>query len=121
MAFRSAPVRHSAVPFLSLDGLQLCTALATPPGLTGCYGITTSYLFSIWIPGLVFEMWLVLLAIYKAIERARSGIVVNGHRLDLLALLIRDKYVPPILLHGCFPADSEGSVFIDYSVIYFVV
>lgn len=45
-------------------------------------------------------MWLVLLAIYKAIERARSGIVVNGHRLDLLALLIRDKCVPPVLLHG---------------------
>ncbi|KAL1948478.1 hypothetical protein VTO73DRAFT_12553 [Trametes versicolor] len=74
-------------------GISVGTTLATPPGLTGCYGITTSYLFSIWIPGLVFEMWLVLLAIYKAIERARSGIVVNGHRLDLLALLIRDNVI----------------------------
>ncbi|KAI0634233.1 hypothetical protein C8Q77DRAFT_1055851 [Trametes polyzona] len=74
-------------------GISVGTTLATPEGLTGCYGITTSYLFSIWLPGLAFEMWLVVLAIWKAIERARSGIVVNGQRLDLLALLIRDKCV----------------------------
>ncbi|KAL1948488.1 hypothetical protein VTO73DRAFT_12563 [Trametes versicolor] len=74
-------------------GISVGTTLATPEGLTGCYGITTSYLFSIWIPGLVFEMWLVLLAIYKAIERSRSGVVVDGQRLDLLALLIRDNVI----------------------------
>ncbi|KAI0356920.1 hypothetical protein OH77DRAFT_1588791 [Trametes cingulata] len=74
-------------------GISVGTTLATPPGLTGCYGITTSYLFSIWIPGLIFEMWLVVLAIWKAIERAREGIVVNGQRLDLLALLIRDNVI----------------------------
>ncbi|OJT13767.1 hypothetical protein TRAPUB_9689 [Trametes pubescens] len=72
-------------------GISIGTTLATPEGLTGCYGITTSYLFSIWIPGLVFEMWLVLLAIYKAIERSHSGVIVDGQRLDLLSLLIRDK------------------------------
>ncbi|KAI0372487.1 hypothetical protein BV20DRAFT_964078 [Pilatotrama ljubarskyi] len=74
-------------------GISVGTTLATPPGLTGCYGITTSYLFSIWIPGLIFEMWLVVLAIWKAIERAREGVMVNGQRLDLLALLIRDNVI----------------------------
>lgn len=32
---------------------HLRIALPTPPGLTGCYGITTSYLFSIWLPGML--------------------------------------------------------------------
>lgn len=43
--------------------------------------------------GLAFEMWLVVLALYKAWERSRAGAVVEGLKLDLLSLLIRDKYV----------------------------
>ncbi|KAI0371713.1 hypothetical protein BV20DRAFT_1051330 [Pilatotrama ljubarskyi] len=74
-------------------GISIGTTLATPPGLTGCYGITTSFLFSIWLPALAFDMWLVVLALWKAVERSREGVVVNGQRLDLLAVLIRDNVI----------------------------
>ncbi|KAI0362681.1 hypothetical protein OH77DRAFT_1389540 [Trametes cingulata] len=74
-------------------GISIGTTLATPPGLTGCYGITTSFLFSIWLPALAFDMWLVVLALWKAVERSRDGVVVNGEQLDLLAVLIRDNVI----------------------------
>ncbi|KAI9566293.1 hypothetical protein HD554DRAFT_1177377 [Boletus coccyginus] len=67
--------------------------LATPPGITGCWGVTTSYLFSIWFPGLAFECWLAGLAVWKAIDRSRKGVMLNGQKVDLLSLLIRDSVI----------------------------
>ncbi|KAK7060956.1 hypothetical protein VNI00_000691 [Paramarasmius palmivorus] len=79
-------------------GIKQGTTFATPPGLTGCYGITTKYLFSIWIPGLAFEFWLVVLAMGKAISRARRGTTLNGKKVDLLSILVRDSIVYFILV-----------------------
>ncbi|KAI0362680.1 hypothetical protein OH77DRAFT_1515869 [Trametes cingulata] len=69
------------------------TILATPPGVIGCYGILSSSVFSIWLPALAFELWLVFLAMWKAYQRHREQIVVNGRRLDLLSVLIRDNVI----------------------------
>ncbi|KAI0362679.1 hypothetical protein OH77DRAFT_1389092 [Trametes cingulata] len=74
-------------------GISIGTTLPTPPGLTGCYGITTSFLFTIWLPALAFELWLVFLAIWKACQRHRDRFAVNGQRLDLLSVLIRDNVI----------------------------
>lgn len=93
--------------------LKFHTVFPTPEGFIGCYGVTTPYLFAIWIPGmdiwvffrsncpsstglflgLIYETWLVFLTLYKAVERSRSGVNVDGLHLkvDLLTVLIRDK------------------------------
>ncbi|KAG6373875.1 hypothetical protein JVT61DRAFT_6028 [Boletus reticuloceps] len=76
-------------------GITFGTTLATPAGITGCWGFTTSYLFSIWFPrkSLAFECWLAGLAVWKAVDRSRKGVMVNGQKVDLLALLIRDSVI----------------------------
>jgi len=74
-------------------GITFGTTLATPAGVTGCWGFTTNYLFSIWFPGLAFECWLAGLAVWKAVDRSRKGVMVNGQKVDLLSLLIRDSVI----------------------------
>ncbi|KAF8432998.1 hypothetical protein L210DRAFT_3557298 [Boletus edulis BED1] len=79
-------------------GIRSGTTLATPAGITGCWGFTTKYLFSIWFPGLAFECWLAGLAVWKAVDRSRKGVMVNGQKVDLLALLIRDSVIYFLLI-----------------------
>lgn len=43
------------------------------------------------LSGLVYELWLTSLAIFKAAQRAR--VTAGRRRLDLLVLLARDRYV----------------------------
>ncbi|KAG6380597.1 hypothetical protein JVT61DRAFT_4961 [Boletus reticuloceps] len=43
--------------------------------------------------GLAFECWLAGLAVWKAVDRHRKGVMVNGQKVDLLSLLIRDSVI----------------------------
>lgn len=81
VGIHSGTSERSPVAACDLISIYFPTALATPEGLTGCYGITTNYLFSIWIPGTCLTMPLSLPTVLKHVFRPHLRAVARLPRL----------------------------------------
>ncbi|KZT19608.1 hypothetical protein NEOLEDRAFT_1141865 [Neolentinus lepideus HHB14362 ss-1] len=72
-------------------GIHNGTTIPTPEGLTGCFGTSTKYLFSIWLPGLAFELVLLCLAVWKGFRTSRTTITLAGNKVNMISVLVRDS------------------------------
>jgi len=61
-----------------------------PPGFPGCFGVNSEpFNYAYWIPTIIFESVLFLLAIYKSIEIAQESATTP----NLMFILIRDSVI----------------------------
>ncbi|KAG8957760.1 hypothetical protein FRC03_009832 [Tulasnella sp. 419] len=65
--------------------------IPTPEFLTGCWSILPSYDFAALIPGLLYELWLFALVVYKVITYVRN--YGTKHMQGVFRLLVKDSSI----------------------------